>query len=140
MTAFGTWGHKKDYVRARGFLEKACNGGDHEGCKELAVLYQYGRRTQKDLAKARGCFYRRAARQGSARRPNLFLRAPALLARVPHWYSLPAHAHLGSCAGRRRIDCSGILLIPGAARHLAPASIFTFAGQPELSCIDFRKK
>ncbi len=52
MTAFGTWGHKKDYIRARGFLEKACNGGDHEGCKELAVLYQYGRGVAKDEKKA----------------------------------------------------------------------------------------
>lgn len=52
MTAFGTWGHKKDYVRARTLLEKACSGGDHEGCKELAVLHQYGRGTPKNETKA----------------------------------------------------------------------------------------
>ena len=41
--AFGTWGHSKDYTRAKPLLKKGCGAGDQNGCKELAVLYQYGR-------------------------------------------------------------------------------------------------
>lgn len=50
--AFGTWGHKKDYAKAKPLFEKGCNGGDQDGCKELAGLYQYGRGTAKDETKA----------------------------------------------------------------------------------------
>ncbi len=54
--AFGTWGHKKDYTKAKPLFEKGCNAGDQEGCKELALLYQYGRGTAKDLKKAAALF------------------------------------------------------------------------------------
>lgn len=50
--AFGTWGHKKDYSKAKPLFEKGCTAGDQDGCKELAVLYQYGRGVAKNEAKA----------------------------------------------------------------------------------------
>jgi uncharacterized protein len=50
--AFGTWGHKKDYVKARLYFEKACNGGNVEGCKELGTLYRYGRGIERNYAKS----------------------------------------------------------------------------------------
>lgn len=50
--AFGTWGHKKDYQKAKPLMEKGCNLGDQDGCKELAILYQYGRGVAKDYGKA----------------------------------------------------------------------------------------
>lgn len=50
--AFGTWGHKKDYNKAKPLFEKACNMADQNGCKELAVLYQYGRGVPQNQAKA----------------------------------------------------------------------------------------
>ncbi len=50
--AFGTYGYKKDYGKAKIFLEKACSGEDGLGCKELGVLYEYGRGTEKNLPKA----------------------------------------------------------------------------------------
>lgn len=50
--AFGTWGHKKDYSKAKPLFEKGCNAGDQDGCKELALLYHYGRGVAKDQAKA----------------------------------------------------------------------------------------
>jgi TPR repeat protein len=50
--AFGTWGHTKDYSKAKPLFEKACHAGDQDGCKELAVLYHYGRGVPKDQAKA----------------------------------------------------------------------------------------
>ncbi len=59
--AFGTWGHKKDYAKAKPLFEKGCNAGDQEGCKELAVLYQYGRGTAKDLKKAGAIFAKACA-------------------------------------------------------------------------------
>jgi uncharacterized protein len=50
--AFGTWGHKKDYTKAKPLFEKGCNAGDQEGCKELALLYHYGRGVKQDQVKA----------------------------------------------------------------------------------------
>lgn len=50
--AFGTWGHPKDYAKARPLMEKGCALGDQDGCKELAVLHQYGRGVPKNPAKA----------------------------------------------------------------------------------------
>ncbi|HNF14899.1 MAG TPA: tetratricopeptide repeat protein [Leptospiraceae bacterium] len=68
--AFGTYGYRKDYSKAKTFLEKACSGEDGLGCKELAILHEYGRGTEKSLSKAAeyykiscekeeafGCFY-----------------------------------------------------------------------------------
>lgn len=50
--AFGTWGHTRDYAKAKPLFEKACAVGDQDGCKELAALYQYGRGVPQNQAKA----------------------------------------------------------------------------------------
>ncbi len=63
--AFGTWGHKKDYVAARTYLKKGCDGGHAQGCKELGVLYAYGRGVERDYGKARE-LYRRACKEDIA--------------------------------------------------------------------------
>jgi len=50
--AFGTQGRQRDYQKARGFLEKGCAGRDANGCKELGVLYEYGRGVPKNPGEA----------------------------------------------------------------------------------------
>src|SRR5215475_7383328 len=43
QTAFGTYGRAKDEKAAVPILEKACGGGDPQGCHELAVMVEHGR-------------------------------------------------------------------------------------------------
>src|SRR5262245_61366973 len=43
QTAFGTYGRSKDEKAAVPILEKACRGGDPQGCHELAVMIEHGR-------------------------------------------------------------------------------------------------
>ncbi|MEM7183123.1 MAG: tetratricopeptide repeat protein [Spirochaetota bacterium] len=54
--AFGTWGYQKDYPSAVTFMKKGCDGKDYQGCKELGVMYMYGRGVEKDYAKAKELF------------------------------------------------------------------------------------
>jgi TPR repeat protein len=53
QTAFGTYGRSKDEKAAVPVLEKACAGGDPQGCHELAVMIEYGRGVTRDAGRAR---------------------------------------------------------------------------------------
>ncbi len=54
--AFGTYGRAKDPAAAIPFLQRGCDGGDPNGCKELGVMYQYGRGVPQDRTRARAHF------------------------------------------------------------------------------------
>jgi TPR repeat protein len=51
--AFGTFGRTKDEKGAVPFLDKACLGGDGQGCHELAVMFENGRGVARDPARAK---------------------------------------------------------------------------------------
>lgn len=61
--AFGTFGRKVDYAKARELFERSCDG-DPAGCHELAVLYEHGRGVAVDRTRARS-LYERACAAGS---------------------------------------------------------------------------
>lgn len=53
QTAFGTYGRSKDEKAAVPILERACGGGDPQGCHELAVMVEHGRGVAADTSRAR---------------------------------------------------------------------------------------
>jgi uncharacterized protein len=65
QTAFGTYGRSKDEKAAVPILEKACSGGDPQGCHELAVMIEHGRGVARDAARVKE-LHRRACVAGVA--------------------------------------------------------------------------
>lgn len=50
--AYGTMGRPHDVAVAVPILQKGCDLGDPEGCKEVAVMYEHGRGVDVDLSRA----------------------------------------------------------------------------------------
>jgi len=65
QTAFGTYGRARDEKAAVAILERACGGGDPQGCHELAVMIDHGRGVASDPTRARE-LHRRACGAGIA--------------------------------------------------------------------------